>query len=572
MDKLLQFQVNTINRMINVESNNYFENRSSNCYNFNKEIYSFGFLTNKSGSGKTRCIIELCKHECKAFYYSQNLITWDMPFNFNRYKLPLNYIECPNTNIVCVQYSTFSQWKHALNIHFEPQQVMYVQTRECLNNLINLATNYYTVHSNNIDSISYLFENMNEDTSIQIPRIILIKNTLFNLLSKLMKNIPIVFDRIFFDDYTHIELQNIPRPIISKFTWFISGTVNDIYSHNHLSIFKRIRSSISSELYNHINVCMTNSNINKYFNPIEIHINWYKFPTNLTTMTNSNLESMLKHRAYLKGIFTIKSKIFHNKLVQNISQVIHVESDIKIKNTLYSQMNSYIERYNDQTCIVCLELCNTDFCLLKCCHRHICINCLYDCIHSKIFDCPTCRTPIIASINYYLYECLPSCSYFDSIVEIINKITYKSHILIYYDEYTYDNLDQIISSKCQIKAKSLVKGNETAISYNINKHKNGELNALIINKLDAYFGYDLKHVKTLIIIKTKNIYTPFNSIIGKCQRLTTQYNFINEGDREYKTDSLSFPSSGPLQSLSVYIVTNTILDLSGIDYEHNIPS
>lgn len=545
MNELLPFQKNTVKRMLNIESENCIEYMSQDFYKYVKEYYSFGLLTNKAGSGKTRCIIELCKYQCTTLYYNQKIITWNMPFDWQKYKLPPNSIECPNTNIICVQYSMFSHWKEAIEAQFDSSQVLYVQSKESLAGIHTLFNNYYNYHSSNIDSISSLFETASLASIVEMPKIILVKNTLYQQFYNSIVQFSVIFDRIIFDDYTHISITK--SDIIGKFTWFVSGATKDVYSLDHLNLFKHIRSSISKQLYTHINVCLPSDNINKHLMSINLHVLRYKFPSHFTAITNSNIESILKPKAYIEGIFTLKSKMLHGKLIESMSKRMLLESNEDDKRYINSTINNLIERYNDPNCIVCLCSISYHFCLFKCCHKRICIDCLYSCIKSKIFNCPACRTPLILTINYYIYECIPTCSYVDRVANIVNQLQTKSHILIYFDEYKYDNLDKIIRDKCQIQIKPLIKGNENAVTYNMNEFNSGKLNALVINKLDVYFGYDLKYTKHLIIIKNSNIYTPINSIIGKCQRISRD------------------------SPLTVYIVTNAIIDLSSIDYAHNFP-
>lgn len=520
---LLPFQKQTIKKMIDIETNNYFPSIPT-------WIYNFAFLTSCAGSGKTQCILELCKHASTGVYI-HHILNIHNPllkqFNYRQTEA-INI----HTNIIVVHYSVFGQWKHAIS-DFSSNATFISQQRDLIK-LSDMFCKYHEYETRESRPITSLFEK----SKYEIPDIILISNTLFSQFT--FPKEWFIFNRIIFDDFSHLETEQIN--IYSRFFWFIDSRIDD----NQPNIFNYLKRAISHEMIQHINVYMSKNLINKYIIPIQnacINFELCKYDNN-----EEIAKSILGNKQNcVKNLFTLQSKIAHQDNVNYLSKLIELGN---LTEANKQKLDNIISRYNQTTCTICMgniDKSKHSFYLSPCCYHLFCFSCIHKSILYNLHNCAMCRKNMFVSMATYIKK--RQSTFAQSIIKTIKQINDNSHIILYLDSTQSKIIKKEIEKNTKMTIK-LLKGNVNIINSYIENFENGEINILVVDKLMMDYGIDLKHAKHLIISTTQNI-DIINRIIGKCQRIgrTCPLNiqFIDNISNDFDISSLDYEFTNIIQ-------------------------
>jgi hypothetical protein len=511
MTNLWPHQKYTIKKLQEIEKSDY------NC--------NFGFLNNKVGSGKSYCILELIKNPCIKDF---NLKLYKDIFIGKHLKLTkINYIKnfffCP-INIICVPHNLMHQWKSYIKNYYLTDQTVFICSQICLNKIINSLLFFYINELNFTNSINPLFDNFIYNNPIQLPKIIIVKDTFYNqLFNAIDMKIFLFFDRLFIDEYIH--LNNINNYIPAKYIWLVSSSVTS--SKNNFINFKQ-----NINIINKISVKIPDHIIDSYINipePITIVEN-YRLTNLHKTFLNSNIGFLIELVNSGLSISQFKHKFncnetsnIFNKIIDNLQSLVND----KIKNNCDREANFikqnidfFKSKIKESQCCICLNEVPIDIIVSACCKNIYCIDCIYNCIVHKITNCSMCRKSLESTFEQY--NCfkklskIPNSQY-DCFIKIFKSITIHEKIVICVNSIkSISGILEYIQFNYNLKVASL-SGNEYVITNKIKLYYENKINIIILTADHSGYGFNLQNTNYLIIydlISDENI----KQIIGRCQR------------------------------------------------------
>lgn len=189
-----------------------------------------------------------------------------------------------------------------------------------------------------------------------------------------------------------------------------------------------------------------------------------------------------------------------------------------LSNRLKSIQNE-LQNYKDQVCPICFDTYKTPVSTLKCCNNIFCTECL---IQWKAGTCPMCREPITASSLVMIdddaaSECKKSQlkQKLETLVDMVSRAKDKKYLIFAgYDNTFHGIINEFILNGI---SHNKVSGNSTVIEKTIDKFRNGQLTALLLNP--NYYGCGMNlECTTDIIFYHKFSKDIERQIIGRAQR------------------------------------------------------
>lgn len=519
---LWPYQLYSVKKLLQLESNN---NCFYKSYSYINSKFNFGIFNNKVGSGKSYCLLELCKYKCLNNYNininKDIIVRKHLIVNTNSYIN--NFFYCP-INIICSPHNIIHQWKIYVENYNLNNDTIFITNQQSLNKFVDLLFLFYNNELNFTKSINPIFNNFNFINPIKLPKIVIIKNTFYNdLFNVIDSNIFLYFERLIIDEFLHI--YNILNYIPANFIWLVSSS--NLSIHDKSNPINLLVQYSSPYLLNHVTVRINDEFIDKFLNlqiPI-IKICKYKLGNIQNIIRDSKINYLID---LVNAGLSVENLKNYFKCTNNVLDfIIKQLNDSKNKEGLSNYQLQIIDekiinfknKIKDSTCCICFESNCDDIISSICCKNIICFTCIYSFLKNKLLNCPMCRDPFENTIKIYrnsLGNNLPKSQY-DVFISIINNINIKKNIIICVNNskaniHIYNYLTDHLKLKC-----ATLSGNEYVIKNKIDKYYKKEIDIIILTASYNGYGFNLQQTEYLIIfdyVSDSNI----NQVIGRCQR------------------------------------------------------
>lgn len=521
--KLFPHQIRSILDMENLEDNSFVE-----CDDLSIKETKIGILADKTGSGKSFCVIGLL---CRDKMFWDMEIPYVEESRYNKFgslvnKRETNRFRKINTNLIVVDACILEQWKQYLSF-----------------------TNLSVLVINNSKMISTL--------NIEDYDIVLCNTKFYNKVVGLNNNI--VWKRLIYDEPGHTKISKMKK-IKCGFIWLISATpfeilkmyrgtkkgflkedfLNEIFTNEDfidltegiiikqddkiidksfiLPTFIELYHDCFIPVYNIVNGLISKEIqdlIEKGNIPNVIEILGGEHTNNLIELIKNNMK---------KQIDTLLELLEHSSKSSSI-----LEKISSLKNKL-EQINLRYKDYVKQSCPICLETLKQPV-LEYNCQNLFCGKCILKWL-SKKDTCPLCVQKVCG-------ENLISVEEIDNPLEILykRKPTKEQVILnlvkedkkkkfIIYSKYE-ESLKVIKTLFKENNIKFIdTKGSSETISNNILKYKNSkDVNVIFLNSKYNGAGLNLQETTDIIFYHNVNKDTK-TQIIGRGQRVGANNNLI----------------------------------------------
>jgi hypothetical protein len=485
--KLLPFQLNTVYKMEELEKKEVIFNNNNVIETYNIDT---GILGNSVGTGKSICILTLCKRNKYKIENIKNKMVIFNKDNYCKINIKDNNTDHLNTTLLVINHHLISFWENEIK-KIKDFKSHTIKTKLNINLDINNINNY---------------------------DLILCSSNLYN---KFIKEYHMIkWNRVIFDDADSLKSINV-KPNY-RFIWFITSLYNNLFNNNNYHNNSFIKQYFKNNNFQNVDI----------FQNIAI----IKYNIDHTTYTKNIIKCNLPIYNYLIHDYIpyyIQILIDNNEIgtaILHLGGEYYTKCDIL---KLFEDNKNIIHNINNihnNTCSICLDEYNYPF-LLECCFNMFCFKCLMTLLENTD-RCPICRDTIkFENIILIDIESDTDTNEKNNITtlkeieccNILSKNITKKN-LIYYNN---TNLDIIMNIKYILEEEDInfydLKGNINNIinKYNnnnniINKYNNN--NNLFINYDDnKYRGIQFENINNIIILFDYSKYHNFeNNIINRC--------------------------------------------------------
>lgn len=526
----------------------HLENDSLTYDDSNYVKSSFGILCNKSGSGKSFCILGLIAH-------NQNLILKD--------RIVKTY-----TDNLCIISKSIDLYEIKCNLIVSTSHLLHTIWYVYLKSFTKLS---FTILKKD-DHIDW--------NDISQFDCVLCSEIAYNDIITQSKDI--LWNRVIFDEADSICIPSCKKPN-AKFIWFVTSSIknllfpNGVYwkqnnENNAISrvivdgikhngwikqTFKALEKCNDERILNHIFVkipdcfidevlCLPKEEHHYYKckSPYYVEILYDIIPENCTEFLNSNdYKSIMSHydinsehiNDMIKSIYDYIEKNLKNSLVKlNYLNSLELNKDeVRSNNQKIQKIKYRIKSLKDHMklidrrlkhlnadsieddCPICmLHLQNNDPCLLVCCKQFICFQCVTKCVVNNMHNCPLCRTPITEN---HIIKFMKSYDDLKTKMELLDEIIKKQNakILIFSsNENSLKSIQKSITNSA-IKTCKLVRKVNAKLFDDFN---NDKYNILLMNSTKFSLGINLEKTTDIILFHKMNSELS-NQIIARAQRI-----------------------------------------------------
>ena len=542
---LRSFQLQTINAMVNLENDECLI--SDNTY----IKTAFGVLCNKTGSGKSFCILGLISlnqslniRESIVNVFSEQIAI--MKKNTNKRILKCNLLVVPLHLIETV-------W------------VPYI--RDCTTLKYNIIKGKEKLSFEVLDTVD----------------IVICASKMYNQVIE--ESIDIYWSRVIFDESDSIVLPSCKKPN-TIFTWFVtssiknlmfpSGTywkhdtgvisrvINDGIKNNGWikTTFKTLEKCTSKDILSKIFIKIADDYIDSIINipKIEYITHYCKSPyfvhilneivVSPETLYANNYKLAMKEsgiiyedtiNSLIDSVYKYLNKQLKNSMIK-LNYLLSLETteydshinDTKLSkvkaviNTLKSQIKSIdcklrqldVESIDD-TCPICYDLLKqAEPCMLSCCKNFICYSCIAHCITKNIHNCCICRSQlkeenIIKFIKYNSPQI--QLNKIDCVTTfILDNINNNQFRLLLFSTQE----ESLTELKCKLSALKITNVKQpTKLNTSIlDLYNNGDIKVMLLNARQFACGINLISTSDIMFFHKMNLELT-NQIIGRAQRI-----------------------------------------------------
>ena len=259
--------------------------------------------------------------------------------------------------------------------------------------------------------------------SVEFPRIVLVKHTLYNETVSMFKK----WSRVILDEADTI---NIPgsRPIQAGFTWLVTATAQHLRYHNHKGYWRDIVHSIDRPLLNTLEItidteyaiaCLHHNTTTEY----AIKCQGIQGMVEVGAFLPKKVQDMIAGGDFAAAVKELGGQShstesmsdviinYFNERIKNTQDLIaeaiglghkheHLDERLKILNERKVTTIEKIEKLNAD-CAICHDV-STDISVVQCCFQTYCTECIVTWMAvGKGQSCPNCRTanPTIMKIT-----------------------------------------------------------------------------------------------------------------------------------------------------------------------------
>jgi hypothetical protein len=516
---LFDHQLMNIERMEKLETKEPIE-----CVDFCVKNSDIGILSDKTGSGKSFCIIGLLCRDQMKWEINKPYIEYINLTKFGNLvkKYDIINLKKVNTNLIVTDNCIIEQWKEYLS--FSRLRVYIITKNKHILEISNL-NDYDVILCNTKNFNSFISHNTN-----------------------------IAWKRFIYDEPGHYKISKM-KNINAGFTWFISATPNEILKLHRKSKNNFIKDKFLkdiflqddfNELLEGINIFNIESDIDKSFKLpdftdlfYDCYLPIYNIIRGLVSteiqvlIESNNIEEAIYK---LGGEFTCNIiELIKSNMETQIETLISLlddtsDNDLKIMNkisTIKMKIQQLNSRYNDyiyQSCPICLETLDKPV-LETTCQNLFCGKCILTWLQNND-KCPLCIQSI-TNKNIVLVN--TGINTVEINTKFKRKLTKDDQVL----QIIQDNINNkfIIYSQYIQSFKTIVKlfeknnikyidmkGNLEDINSNILIYKNStDVNVLLLNC--KFIGAGLNLQETTDIIFYHNVSNDLRTqVIGRAQR------------------------------------------------------
>ena len=487
--KLLSYQLKNIKRM------NFMENGGKFYYDSKYYKTKIGILCNKSGSGKSFCILERIISQPKLPEYS--IPTKSLGQFLHIFHNKSVFI---NTNLIVTSKILLYQWE------------FYIKTYTNLN--------YKSFQNNDgLTKIPILLQDNKCD-------IILIIDTAYNKFANFINinNNNLVFSRIIFDSADSLNIKNCSE-LNSLFIWFLTSKpenlifLNNIvynincdievnnenyqelissklinwkryngFNHNGYvyNIFKKLYSERFDINYSGIIVKCSNTLLLRYANIPKYNLIKLKcYLPNFAKYIKNYSKISLKKIEYDDYIITNSYKIYYT-----LDSLISILEKKKYNSQRIQELRSELDSCNSN-CPICYEQLSKPLLITPCCQHTFHIKCIFKLYNNNSASCPYCNLKIK----------LNECYYFDKLIINKNKLSKINKLTNLLDSIIGKTLVYISDTNYKILNNKYKKRGCFIRNNNIDLNKN---NIFYISNFQKIRGFHSELFDNLIITQAVN--------------------------------------------------------------------
>lgn len=473
--KLFPYQLSTIYRMEELEKKEIIIKKDNIVQTYNIDT---GILGNLSGSGKTLCILTLCKRNKNKIEKIKNKMVIFNKNNYCKYNIHNEIIDYNNISLIVVNNHLIKQWEKEIK------------------KIENLS--YLTINNKNITV-----------TDFEKYDILLCSSSMYNKFININNNTK--WNRIIFDDAD--SLKSINKTPNYRFVWFVSSLYKNIYNtsyHNNSFIKQYFKKNNLQHFDTFIEISLITCDINYIKQNIK-----YSYINKINKMCKySTYNYIVEDYLYYEIEHLIDNYEIENAILC-LNGDICDETDIltyfsNIETTTTNFISNQINNLNKQKCSICIDKYQYPI-MLTCCYNIFCFNCIFKLLEHDI-KCPLCREELEFE-NMTLIQSNRIQNIKNNIINIKEIECYKliednkhNNIIVFYIDSDFSNQYSIMNFKNILNDSGLLyyelKGN---IHNIINKFNNGDRKILLINYNDfKYRGLNFDKVNDIIFYFNNN--------------------------------------------------------------------
>jgi SNF2 family DNA or RNA helicase len=450
--------------------------------------YNFGFLSDKSGFGKTLSVIGLISLDERNNTKDEYVINKDKQGNKYMFYYTMIKTKKVDTSLVVIRPDQFAHWETELK-----------------------KTN-----------LSYFTAVKHTDIDIENYDVILCSSKLFNYFCTMWYNIQ--WKRVIFDEPMSLKLKKQDLFPFSDFYWFMTPSPYDLLSKKCPVIFEPMFCSIDYDLVKNVIVKNNDDYIHDSFSMPKtnhvVHHYTHNIANALKGMVSNCVMELINAGNYETAIEYINT---------NRQEKDDLLSALKDKSE--SMYDTVVKRLCDSVCPICTECIDSPI-LFTCCYNVYCDKCISDWIHIKK-SCPMCReTTDVKNVVSLIdkQECaslktgIPNedVKTREELFKDIIRGCKKTVVFCNYEEsfriikkiLDYEGLQYGILNRKQESRSKIIES-----------YVNGDLPIMLLKPMYSGYGINLENTTDIILYHDMNEYTRIQSI-GRANRIgrTTELN------------------------------------------------
>jgi len=450
--------------------------------------YTFGFLSDKPGYGKTLSIIGLISLDDRDNTKDEYAINKEKQGNKYMIYYTLVKTKKVGTSLVVIRPEQFAEWETELK-----------------------KTN-----------LSYFTAVKQVDIDIENYDIILCSSKLFNYFCTLWSNIQ--WKRVVFDDPMSLTLKKQSSIPFSDFYWFMTPSPYDLLSKKCPSIFEPMFYSIDYDLLKNVIVKNNDDYVHDSFSmPKTTHIIHY-YTHNIANALKGLVSNCVMELIHSGNYETAMEYINSNKQ-EKYDNLLSL-----LKNKNESMYDTVVKRLCDSVCPICADCIHSPV-LFTCCYNVYCDKCITEWIHIKK-SCPMCResidvTKVVSVLDKHERSTRVQNNaktreeLFKNIVcgrkKTVVFCNYEESFRVIKKILDYEGIPYgVLNAKPELRRKI------------IDSYVNGDLPVILLKSMYNGYGINLEKTTDIILYHDMNDYTRIQAIgransIGRTRELNVHY-------------------------------------------------